>query len=326
MIPYIDLAAQYKALKEPLDEAISRVMSSGKYTSGPDIEQFEESMERYLGVEHVIACGNGYDALSMSLRALIGKGTRTVGTVLTDSYTHKSTHAAIMSCGRTPIVHEQSIGIDTDFRIPVHMNGRFNVETLKDYTWRDSYGVPPIPVIEDACQAIGASFEGKKAGTVGEVGCFSLHPMKVLSCAGDGGFIATNRTDLAQELRERRNNSNGDYYGVNSRLDNIQAAILNVKLPHLDSFIRRRREIANIYADELPWWVLKPPAPSDGPYFDTYSSYVIGGDPEMLAHLRGAGIECFSHIRTDVVSLPIYPEMPEGDIEQVIAAVKSWRS
>lgn len=307
MIPYIDLGAQYRALKEPLDEAISRVMASGKYTSGPETERFEESMAKYLGVKHVIGVGNGYDALYLSLMVF---GIDELSVVAADAYTHISTHAAIENLGAGLVTDHQKY---VDCYVPVHMNGRAE----------DNAGCP-WPMIEDACQAIGTKVYDRFAGTIGEMGCFSLHPNKVLSCAGDGGFIATYNDDYAKRLRDLRHHGNGNGYGVNSRLDNIQAAILNVKLPHLDSFIKRRREIASIYEAELPEWVKKPPAPSDGPYFDTYSSYVIGGSPELLAHLRGAGIECFSHIRTDIVSLPIYPEMPEAHIQKVIEAVKSW--
>ena len=308
-VPYIDLGAQYRALKPQLDEAISRVMASGRYINGEETERFEEAMARYLGVKHVIGVGNGYDALYLALTAL---NIYELDNVCTDEYTHISTHAAIMNRG----AGIQSLSRGASACIPVHMNGRASFPLAYD----------PAKTIEDACQAIGASYEGTKTGTFGIMGCFSFHPMKVLSCAGDGGAICTDDDKLNERLRDLRNHGNGKGYGVNSRLDNIQAAILNVKLPYLDSFIQRRREIAARYELELPELVKKPPAPSDGPYFDTYSSYVIGGSPELLAHLRGAGIECFSHIRTDVVSLPIYPEMKDGHIAMVCAAVKSYGS
>lgn len=307
-VPYVDLGAQYQALKGPLDEAMQRVMATGRYINGEETERFEESLARYLGVKHVIGCGNGYDALFLSLIML---GVRS-GEVVTDEYTHISTHAAIRHAGAKPVFART---VDKVW-LPVHMNGR-----IRNEVW----GFGPVIIIEDACQSLGASLNGEKAGTVGDAGCFSFHPMKVLGCAGDGGAIATNDDGLNVALRKFRNHGGGKGYGVNSRLDNIQAAILNVKLPYLDGWIKRRREIAAIYEAELPEWIKKPPAPSDGPHFDTYSSYVIGGSPELLAHLRGKEIECFSHIRTDVVSLPIYPEMKEGHIAMVIAAVKAYR-
>lgn len=320
MIPYIDLAAQYKALKPEIDAAVSRVLASGRYIGGEEVDRFEESMARYLGVKHVVAVGNGYDALYIGLGVC---GLRSHRTVIVDTYTHKSTESAVIHNGGVPY-RPEDVSVNTDFYVVVHMNGRFNENAYKEVRWRDSYGVPPLPIVEDACQAIGASHNGRKAGTVGRIGCFSFHPMKVLSCAGDGGAIVTNDDALAEELRRQRNHGGDVGYGVNSRLDAIQAAILNVKLGYLNSFIYRRREIAGHYQTELPEWVKKPPAPSTGPYFDTYSSYVIGGSPELLAHLRSKDIECFSHIRSDVVSLPIYPEMPESHIEQVIAAVRSY--
>jgi dTDP-4-amino-4,6-dideoxygalactose transaminase len=311
-VPYTDLKAQYESLKLEIDHAMKRVMASGRYIGGDEVEEFEDSMAQYLGVKHVIGVGNGYDALHLSFMAV---GLSGGFSVLTDRYTHVSTHAAIVNSGAHIIYDESEVDHTTLAYVPVHMNGR--VQTLK-------LNKGPY-IIEDACQSLGASFEGQKAGTFG-IGCFSLHPLKILSCAGDGGFISTNSDLISSRLRDLRNHGQGNGYGVNSRLDALQAAILKVKLPYLDGWIFRRREIASRYHAELPEWVEKPEPPSDGPYFDTYSSYVIGGSPELLAHLRSQGIECFSHIRTDVVSLPIYPEMKEAHIYMVIEAVKSWRS
>ena len=308
-VPYIDLPAQYQSLKPELDAAITRVMASGRYIGGEEVERFEQALARYLGVKHVVSCGNGYDALYMALKVL---GVRQGHRVLVSPYTHISTFAAVKN-----LQAKVSLGFSADFSITVHMNGRINdsvLPTLKK--WH---------LVEDACQAIGSSLDGKKSGAWGVMGCFSFHPMKVLGCAGDGGAICTSNDDLCVNLRQLRNHGvGGKSHGVNSRLDAIQAAILNVKLPYLDKWISRRRAIAALYEELLPAWVKKPPAPSDGPYFDTYSSYVIGGSPELLAHLRGKGIECFSHIRTDVVSLPIYPEMKDSHIAMVVAAVKSY--
>ena len=303
-VPYIDLGAQYESLKDEIDEAMQRVMASGRYINGEETERFEKSLAKYLGVKHVIGVGNGYDALFLALNEL---GVDRRGEVHADAYTHISTHAAFSNLG-AKIGYGDTVDVD----IVVHMNGRFNN--------RDWGHV----MIEDSCQALGTKFQDKYAGTFGIMGCFSFHPMKVLSCAGDGGAICTNDDDLNTRLRELRNHGGGKGYGVNSRLDNIQAAILNVKLPYLDKWIARRREIASIYETELPPWVTKPPAPSNGPYFDTYSSYVIGGSPEMLSHMRNKGIECFSHIRTNLLSLPIYPEMKEAHQAMVIAAVRSY--
>jgi hypothetical protein len=286
-------------------------MASGRYINGEETERFEGALAKYLGVKHVIGVGNGYDALFLALKAL--EITDESYNVFVREYTHISTHSSVLSAG-AKLISNPEFATNSNRYISVHMNGRMDVVRELSATG----------IIEDACQAIGASYEGKKAGTFGMAGCFSFHPMKVLGGAGDGGAICTNNSILNERLRDLRNHGGGKGYGVNSRLDNIQAAILNVKLPYLDGFIKRRREIAAIYEAELPEWVKKPPAPSEGPYFDTYSSYVIGGSPELLSHMRGNGIECFSHIRINIVSLPIYPEMKEGHIGMVIAAVKAY--
>lgn len=297
-VPYIDLGAQYRALKPQIDEAVQKVLASGRYIGGEEVEKFEDSMAKYLGVKHVVSCGNGYDALYLAMKVL-GVSYRTV---MVPRYSHLSADNAVNN-NSARLVNE-----DEDFYVVVHMNGRFH---------RSAYEAD----IEDACQALGASYDGRKAGTVAPIGCFSLHPMKILGCAGDGGFMATNDGGLASNLRYLKNHGLG---GVNSRLDNLQAAILNVKLPHLDNWILRRREIAAMYEVGLPEWVKKPPAPFEGPFYDVYSSYVIGGSPELLKHMRDKGIECFSHIKDDVVSLPIYQEMKDAHVAMVIAAVKSY--
>lgn len=304
-VPYIDLKEHYRRLKPEIDEAMQKVMASGRYIGGEEVEKFEERMARYLGVKHVVSCGNGYDALFLALKAF---GVWDGDVVRADEYTHVSTHAAVEHCGARLVFDGPS-----NLAIPVHMNGRM----------RPIAGWMLDRVVEDACQALGASYKGKKAGTFGVMGCFSLHPMKVLGCAGDGGFIATSNSEYDEKLRELRNHGGGKGYGYNSRLDNLQAAILNVKMDYLDWFIGRRRWIASRYENGLRCEG-KPPPPGNGDYFDVYSSYVLKAGPEMLDHLKSKDIECFSHIRSDCVSLPIYPEMPEEHIDYVIDAVNSF--
>ncbi len=309
-VPYVDLGAQYQALKPEIDEAMQRVMAGGQFILRDEVSRFEEAMAEYLGVKYVIGVGNGYDALFMSMKAI---GICAGDKVLVQSYTHISTHAAIANCGAKVVLNEAKPPLKAV--IAVHMNGRIDDDMRM-------YG--SIPVIEDACQALGAAYSGVKAGTVGKIGCFSCHPMKVLSCAGDGGFIATNDGEIADFVRSYRNHGGGKGYGVNSRLDNLQAAILNVKLPHLDSYIARRREIASMYEEMMPIEVICPPPPSDDAHFDTYSSYVVSGNFDLLTHLRDSGIETFSHINLDTVSLPIYPEMSDAQVGIVVEAVKAF--
>lgn len=308
-VPYVNLTAQYLSIRDEIDPVVRRVLNDGRYIGGDDVAEFETEMSKYLNVRYVVSCGNGYDALFLAIQSL----ELNRGCILTDGYTHVSTHAAISNSGcyvgTTPEHRDGAVAY-----IPVHMNGRMQEITETE-----------IPVIEDACQAIGSMINDQMAGTVGDIGCFSMHPLKTLGVAGDGGFICTQRKELAERVRELRNHGGGKGYGYNSRLDALQAAIATVKLKHLDRWIDRRRDIAAIYERELPAHISKPPAPSDGKYFDTYSSYVIGGSPGMLAFMREKGIECFSHIRDDVVSLPIYPEMLESHIGTVIDTVKAYR-
>lgn len=307
-VPYIDLGAQYRDLKPAIDSAISRVMESGRYIGGAEVHKFEESMAEYLGVRHVVAVGNGYDAIFLTLKAMaVGAGE----SVWTDEYTHVSTHAAIVATGaKVRFEYEQGVNL----RLPVHMNGR-----MQSYVRHAD-----LPVVEDACQALGAKYKGQKVGTFGAAGCFSLHPMKVLGCAGDGGFVCTNLTWINNNIRRLRNHGESKGYGVNSRLDNLQAAILNVKMKRLDWYIERRREIALAYETGLRDDIKKPPPPSDGDYFDVYSSYVLQAGSAMQAHLESKGVEAFSHIRADRVSLPIYPEMTGQQVDYVIDAVNSF--
>ncbi len=307
LVPYTGFRQQFEDLRIELMAAYEHVMWNGDFILRDEVAKFEESMAAYLGVEHVIGVGSGYDALYLSLKvAGIGAGDE----VLTDSYTHISTHAAIVNCGAKVLLDNVSlITKNTKAWLPVHMNG-----------YMQDVSGSPLLVIEDACQALGAEFYGRKAGTEA-LGCFSCHPMKILGCAGDGGFIATNNPEYDAKLRELRNHGGNNGYGINSRLDNLQAAILNVKLPYLELWIAKRRTIASIYDKELPEWVGKPLRRDE--HYDVYSSYVIDGNPKILYQLRTAGIEAFSHIRTDKVSLPIYPELTEDQIGMVIDAMRS---
>lgn len=306
-VPYVNLNAQYLSIKDEIDPVVLRVLNEGRYIGGDDVAEFETEMSKYLNVRYVIACGNGYDALFLALKAV---GIKQGMSVLTDDYTHVSTHAAIHAVGAKRL----EAGEEMSAWLPVHMNGR-----MQDIQRGDT------PIIEDACQAIGSMINDNMAGTMGDIGCFSMHPLKTLGVAGDGGFCCTQNKEYAVRIRELRNHGDGKGYGVNSRLDALQAAIATVKLRHLDAWIDRRREIAAIYEAELPAHIIKPAPPEDGKYFDTYSSYVIGGSPGMLAFLREKGIECFSHIRDDVVSLPIYPELRQSQLEQVLEAVHKYR-
>jgi aminotransferase EvaB len=215
-----------------------------------------------------------------------------------------------------------------------------------------------LVVIEDSAQALGATFNGGKAGGFGLTGCFSFYPAKVLGTAGDGGMVATNDGDIAAKIRSMRDNGRVagtdevTCYGFNSRLDNLHAAILNVKLKYLPQWIQRRREIAAIYhrgLEDIPQLRLPPPPQTEGPYFDVFQNYVIrtGRRDELARHLEDNGVEILiswpipmNHqkalklgqfklpeteaISREVLSLPMYPELDDGSVEYVIKAIHDF--
>ena len=213
-------------------------------------------------------------------------------------------------------------------------------------------------LIEDAAQALGATFDGEKAGSFGLTGCFSFYPAKMLGAAGDGGIAVTNDEEIAEKIRLLRDHgyqrSTGDilYYGFNSRLDNLQAAILDVKLKHLPEWIDRRRELASLYHEglsDLQELKLPPPPHSNDLFFDVYQNYVIRAKERdrLVAHLRESGIEILvswpkpmhhhealglkhfqlpktEQISNDVLSLPMYPELSDEQVEFVVDAVRNF--
>lgn len=360
-IPYIDLGEQFKKHKTELVSEFERIMNNGDFILRNDVKKFEENMADYLRVKHVIGVNSGTDALYLSTEALgIGHGNE----VITTAHSFVATLASITRMGAKPvfvdICDDFNMGVEkveekiterTKAIMPVHLNGRACKMSVLDELAR-KYN---ILIIEDAAQALGAEYLGKKVGSYGKVGCFSLHPLKSLSCAGDGGFISTNDDKLAEKLRILRDHGQKIKeeflcFGYNSRLDNLQAAILNVKLRGLEENINRKRAIARRYNEELSLTPLVlPPAPSNGDHFDTYNSYVIRSEnrDELYKYLRVSGIEVFMHmakplynypglnldktrlpmnekICREVLSLPIYPEMNEEQISYVINSLHKF--
>ena len=261
-IPLLDLKAQYLELKDELDSAIGEVMSSAGFIGGPRVRELEAAIAEYCGTEHAVACGNGTDALFLIMHALgIGKGDE----VITTPFTFIATAEAIAHVGATPVfvdIEPDTYNIDvtqieaaiterTKAIMPVHIFGQCaDMSPLLEIAARHD-----LRVIEDACQAIGATYGMKRAGGLADVAAFSFFPSKNLGCAGDGGMITTDDADIATACRKMANHGTTvkyyhDTVGVNSRLDALQAAILLVKLPHLDRWNAERREAAAIY-DEL---------------------------------------------------------------------------
>jgi dTDP-4-amino-4,6-dideoxygalactose transaminase len=263
-IQMVDLRSQYLHIKPEIDKGIQDVIDSCAFINGPAVKSFQESLEKYLGIKHVIPCANGTDALQVSMMAL---GLQPGDEVITTSFTFIATAEVIALLKLTPVLVdvdpgtynidlkaiEKAITPKTKAIVPVHLFGQCApMEEIMALA-----GKHKLFVIEDNCQAIGADYifndgSKKKAGTIGHVGCTSFFPSKNLGCYGDGGAIFTNDDELAKQLRVVVNHGMvvryyHDVIGVNSRLDSLQAAILQVKLLHLDEYAAKRRAAADVY-------------------------------------------------------------------------------
>ncbi len=267
-IPMVDLKGQYQKIKEETNEAIQEVIDTGTFIKGPAVKRFQENLEKYMGVKHVIPCGNGTDALQISMMAL---GLKPGDEVITPSFTFIATAEIIALLGLKPVfvdVYPDTFTIDiqdverkitdkTKAIVPVHLFGQA-ADMNKLMPLAKKHG---LYVIEDTCQAIGAEYhfaagQSKKLGTIGDLGGMSFFPSKNLGCFGDGGAIFTNNDNLAKACRSIANHGmTRRYYhddiGVNSRLDSIQAAVLDVKLKYLDDYIVSRQTAANYYDNKF---------------------------------------------------------------------------
>ncbi|MFH1118795.1 MAG: DegT/DnrJ/EryC1/StrS family aminotransferase [Bacteroidota bacterium] len=263
-IAMVDLKRQYEKIKPEIDQAISDVINSTAFINGPAVKGFQEDLERYLGVKHVIPCANGTDALQVAMMAL---GIKPGDEIITTSFTFIATAEVIALLGYVPVVVDvdpDTFNIDpesvrraitprTRAIVPVHLFGQCaDMDAMMEIAATNN-----LFVIEDACQAIGADYifkdgSRKKAGTIGHVGCTSFFPSKNLGCYGDGGAIFTNDDELAKQFRVVVNHGMTvryyhDFIGVNSRLDSIQAAVLKVKLAKLDEYATARNRAADFY-------------------------------------------------------------------------------
>jgi len=260
----VDLRSQYLNIKTEIDKGIRDVIESCAFINGPAVQVFQKNLENYLDVKHVIPCANGTDALQVSMMAL---NLKPGDEVITSSFTFIATAEVIALLKLTPVLVdvdpgtfnidpgaiERAITPKTRAIVPVHLFGQAApMEDIMEIARKYN-----LFVIEDNCQAIGSDYifadqSRKKAGTIGHIGCTSFFPSKNLGCYGDGGAIFTNDDDLAKQMRVVVNHGMTvryyhDYVGVNSRLDSIQAAILNVKLAHLDEYAAKRRAVADFY-------------------------------------------------------------------------------
>jgi len=263
-VPFLDLKATYLELKDDLDAAYHRVMNSGKYILGPEVEAFESEFSKYCGVSYCIGVGNGLEALYLVLKAWgIGPGDE----VIVPSNTYIATWLAVTHTGATPVPVEPSEGtfnIDPT-RIESAINSRTKV-ILPVHLYGQPADMDPIceiaadhhlRVLEDAAQAHGAKYKGRRTGGLGDAAAFSFYPAKNLGAIGDGGAVTTNDSELAQKIRILRNYGSPVKYinetiGFNSRLDELQAAFLRVKLRYLDVWNKRRCVLAGMYLKEFP--------------------------------------------------------------------------
>lgn len=359
-IPLLDLKAQYIAIKEELGAAFEKVMESGNYILGPYVEQFERSVAEYCKVRYAIGVANGTDALLLTLDALgIGEGDE----VITTPFTFFASAEVISQVGAKPVfvdIDQDTYNMDpskleaaitprTKAIIPVHLFGQpADMDPIMDIAERYE-----LKVIEDACQAIGSTYDHRPAGSIGSAGCFSFFPTKNLGGYGDGGMIVTNDEQLAQRIRMlRAHGSNPKYYhsliGYNSRLDPLQAAFLQVKLPHLDRWNALRREKADIYNRELRHLPVKLPSVSDR-VEAVYHLYIIQADRrnELMKYLLEHGIasgvyypvplhrqEVYADLGYEggalpvaeqaalhTMALPLYPELTEEDQMYIVRKI-----
>lgn len=378
-VPFVNYSLQYHNLEKEMDATIKDVLNRGDLILRKDVEEFEKNLADFVGTKYAIGVGSGTDALILSLKAAgIGPGDE----VITVSHTFVASIASIVYVGATPVLIDVAEDFDMDTEkleeaitpktkaiMPVHLNGRIcDMEKIMDIAKRHN-----LTVIEDAAQALGAKFNNKTAGSFGLTGCFSFYPAKLLGAYGDAGGVTTNNEKIAEKVRLLRNHGQKKnekniievlFYGETARLDNLQAAVLNVKFKRLSDWIKRRREIAQNYSGKADIsgkarynqglagiaGIKLPPAPnSDSRYFDIYQNYVLKAEKrnELFEFLKEKGVETLikdpianhfhpglnlSHFKlpyteelaNKVISLPMYPELTDEQVEYVISCAREF--
>ncbi|MCR5517771.1 MAG: DegT/DnrJ/EryC1/StrS family aminotransferase [Lachnospiraceae bacterium] len=391
MIPAMNVTRQYASIQDELDKAALDVLHGGQYILGKTVEDFEKAFASYCGVQYAVGVGNGSDALVMALKAC---GVKPGDEVITTAMSFSATAEAITSVGATPVFAdctrntfcinpaeiEKKITDKTKAIIPVHLYGQCADMDAINSIAKAHY----LKVIEDCAQAAGATYNGKKAGSLGDVGCVSFFPTKNLGCAGDGGIIVTNNESIYRQCRAFRAHGSGldglytygiqngvevkeedvdfngnlpKYFnfvtGYNSRLDALQAAILSVKLPYLDSWNERRREIAKQYDEKITNPAISKPAVAAD---NTHIYYVYAITTEKRDELReylkqneitsgvyfpvpfhlqkvyeGLGYKLGDMPNAEFVGnhsmvLPMFPELTQEEIDKVIETVNGWQA
>lgn len=368
-VPLCDIQAQYRDLQVQIDEAVGRVLSSGQVILGPEVVALEDEVARYCGVGHAVGCGSGTDALLLAFQALgIGPGDE----VILPPFTFFATAGAVCRTGARPVFAdidpttynldphqvENKITERTRAICVVHLFGQCaDMEPLWRIAERNG-----LPIVEDAAQALGAEYQGKRTGTLGAIGCFSFYPTKNLGACGDGGMVVTNDPEWAARLACLRvHGMEPKYYhkymGWNARLDAVQAAILRVKLPHLEAWTELRQAVAKRYdaliaESHLSDFLQRPVTrPHRRHVFNQYVVRVAQGQRDALVrHLKAERIgceiyyplplhrqECLAYLGyqegdfpaseeacRQVLALPIYPELTEVQQRQVVQSCATF--
>ncbi len=379
MIPVLDLKPEIRHMRTELDEACRRVLDHGRFIMGPEVKEFEQQVAEYMGAAHAVAVNSGTDALLIALRAAgIGEGDE----VITTTFTFFATAESIEMTGARPVFVdieasdyninpdriEAAITPRTKAIVPVHLFGKA-AAMARIMAIAEKHN---LMVVEDCAQSFGATYQaacagceeqcdaewrsklqGRQTGTIGRAGAFSFFPSKNLGGFGDGGMIVTDNTALAEEaamlrVHGARKKYHNEVLGYNSRLDTMQAAMLLVKLSHIDEFNRRRREVARRYREELGDidGLQLPAIPDDGHVYHQYTIRLNGTDRDAFADaLRGEGVQTMVYypvpchhlplyrdgapelpvaesVSRDVISLPMGPFLSEEDQQKVISAVK----
>ena len=355
-IPFVDLTAQHAPIRSRLEDAIADVLDTNAYIQGHYVRAFEESFTNYIGCRHCVSVGNGTDALAVALFGLdIGSGDQ----VITVANSFIATSEAISQVGATPVFVdccpntynidvskiEAAITPRTKAIIPVHLYGQpADMDPILEIARRHN-----LLVVEDAAQAHGAMYKGQAVGTLGDAATFSFYPGKNLGALGDGGAIVTNHEDAAQKMRMyanhgRKSKYDHEFEGINSRLDGLQAAVLDVKLNELDGWNERRREVAHRYSESIADHCRTPlfnPA-----CVSVYHLYVVQVENRdaVKSELLNRGVHCgihypiplpqlgaYQHLghkpedfpvadaaKDHILSLPIHGAMPEDHVDYVI--------
>lgn len=363
-IRYVDFPAQYAEERDAIIALVDDVFFKGAFVGGEHIECFEQAVAKAVGVSHTIALNSGTDALIFALKGLgIGPGDE----VITPPNSFVASTAAIVAVGAIPVFAdvkpdqnidpgaiEAAITPDTKAIMPVHLTGRVcEMDRIMDIADHND-----LKVIEDAAQSYGSRYQDRMSGSFGHAGCFSAHPLKNLNAAGDAGFITTDNDELAARVRLLRNHGLKDRetvveWGSVSRLDNLQAALLTMRLGRVDPLIKHRRANAALYRELLQGLPVFIP-PCTQAEFNTFHTFVVQVDrrDELRAYLASHGIETAVHYPVPIhlqpaaaglgcqmgdfpvtetqaariLSLPIHQHLPEGDIRIIAAAIKAFYS